>query len=72
MDEFLIEKFKFDPLVADFIANPETLHLWTSAGLIALILGVAYLIRIDLDPLIFGRRQSFSSLIERFAFYPII
>jgi O-antigen ligase/tetratricopeptide (TPR) repeat protein len=72
VDEFLIEKFKFDPLVADFIANPETLHLWTSAGLIALILGVAYLIRLDLDPLIFGRRQSFSSLIERFVFYPII
>ena len=71
MEEFL-KNLGVEPLVADFIAHPEVIHLWTSLGLVVLIIGVAYLLRIDLDPLIMGRRESFSRLIERLIFYPAI
>ncbi|MCX6646532.1 MAG: O-antigen ligase family protein [bacterium] len=71
MDEFL-KNIGFNPLVADFIAQPEVLHLWTSLWLAILIIGVAYLIRIDLDPLVMGHREPFSRLIERMIFYPLV
>jgi len=69
--EFLTD-IGISPLVSDFIAHPEWLHVGTAFLLMLLILGSAYLLRIDLDPYLFGRNQPFSSLIERLAFWPSV
>ncbi len=70
MKEFLTD-IGVQELVADFIANPEWLHMGTAALLMLLIVGVAYLLRVDIDPYIFGRRQSFNATIERLIFWPV-
>jgi len=60
------------PLVANFIARPEWLHIGTAFLLVVLIISFAYLLRIDLDPFIFGRLEPFESLVERLFFYPVV
>ncbi len=71
MYEFLTN-IGVQPLVANFIARPEWLHIGTAFLLVVLILSVAYLLRIDLDPFIFGRLEPFESLVERLFFYPVV
>jgi len=69
--DFLIN-FGASELVADFITNPEWLHVGSAALLTLAILAAAYLIRIDIDPIIFGKRRPFNSLIEMLIFYPVV
>jgi len=44
----------------------------SAALLMLLILGIAYIIRLDLDPLILGKSQPFSTTIEKLIFYPLL
>ena len=71
MFEFLTD-IGVQPLVAEFIANPEWIHVGTSLALTLFIIGFAYILRIDLDPFIFGRSQPFNAIIERLVFYAVI
>ena len=71
MYEFLID-ISIQPLVANFIANPEWIHVGTAFALFVFIVGVAYLLRVDLDPFLFNRHQPIRLMIERLVFYAVI
>lgn len=68
----LLTNMGVQPLVANFILFPEWLHVGSAFMFIILFIGVAYLLRIDLDPIIFGQRQSMNAIFERIIFYPIL
>ncbi|MFH1676965.1 MAG: hypothetical protein ABIC40_08055, partial [bacterium] len=71
MYEFLIN-IGIHTNVAEFIAHPEWIHIGTAFILILALLGVAYILRVDLDPFVFGKTQPFGLTIERFIFYPAV
>jgi len=68
----LLTQIGISPLVANFIAHPEWLHIGSAVLLMLLLVAVAYLIRIDLDPLVFGRLEPFSAVVQRLVFWPVV
>jgi O-antigen ligase len=69
--DFLVN-MHVDKLVANFIANPEWLHMGSSLLLLLFIIAMAYMVRLDIDPFVFGRHFSFNSLLEKIVFWPAV
>ena len=68
MYDFLVN-IGVQPLVANFLVHPEWLHMASAALAVILLIGCAYLLRLDLDPYVEGRYQPFRMVVERIAFY---
>jgi len=68
----ILINFGASPLVADFIAHPEWLHIGSAVLLTLLVLAAAYLVRVDIDPYIFGKSQPISATLEKLGFYAVV